>query len=313
VNIRTFQQGDEAAQAAIYNEAAGALPQVQARDAARGAAPHQCPRFDPAMRFYAVEGNEPVAYIAFNTTTRQLSVVPQRHEALAEPLFQQMMKAMQERGYRQAFAAYRADWQRCWISSSSAALPWRGKWSILCSISSTCRQRSRGVSAVSKPLRREDVKALFALAPHLLRQPVRPGARNSHLFANPFFPPSSVSRFAQPRRCAHGRGHPRHGHELCDPKVIDSGMPCFRLGAFGTRACRPKRIKGLFSFLAPDDPQCPVLAHELMSHAAALLHGSDDITALAAQCPSNATHVLRFYQLSFRKQGSFPVLEKSLI
>ena len=56
MNVRTFQRGDEAAQVAIYNEAAGALPkfkpatshEVQRRTSARD--------FDPATRFYALVG-----------------------------------------------------------------------------------------------------------------------------------------------------------------------------------------------------------------------------------------------------------------
>ena len=79
-----------------------------------------------------------------------------------------------------------------------------------------------------------------------------------------------------------------------DPKVVDAGMPCFRLGAFGTEGMQTKRLKGLFSFLTRDDNQCGLVGVDLVAHAASQLQESDDITALAAQVPSDAPHLLRF-------------------
>lgn len=36
------------------------------------------------------------------------------------------------------------------------------------------------------------------------------------------------------------------------------------------------------------------------------------VTALAAQCPSDAPHLLNFYSRYFKEHGRFPVLEKQL-
>ena len=97
-----------------------------------------------------------------------------------------------------------------------------------------------------------------------------------------------------------------------NPKAVDSGMPCFRLGAFGTEGMHTKRINGLFSFLCPDDGHCGAIAVDLLVHAATLPHDSDDVSTLAAQVPSDVPHWLRFYQMTWRRQGSFPVLERKL-
>jgi hypothetical protein len=87
-------------------------------------------------------------------------------------------------------------------------------------------------------------------------------------------------------------------------------MPCFRLGAFGTEGLSVKRVNGLFSFLArPADISSVGL--DLLTHAAYMLHDSP-VDTFAAQVPSDAPHLLRFYQHHFRKQGSFPIWQISL-
>jgi hypothetical protein len=37
------------------------------------------------------------------------------------------------------------------------------------------------------------------------------------------------------------------------------------------------------------------------------------VTSLAAQCPSDATHLIGFYSRYFKEQGRFPILEKPLV
>jgi hypothetical protein len=98
--------------------------------------------------------------------------------------------------------------------------------------------------------------------------------------------------------------------EYADPKKVDSDMPCFRLGAFGTEGMRTKRIQGLFSFLAAERT-ASALGLDLMAESSSRLHDSD-AEALAAQVPSDVPHLLRFYQQYFRRQGSFPVYERDL-
>ena len=134
-----------------------------------------------------------------------------------------------------------------------------------------------------------------------------------HLFRNPFFGPESL--FVLRSRTG---GTPVAAGVLiqeasyADPKALDSAMPCFRLGAFGTERMEAKRVRGLFSFVARADANANAFGLDLLGHVTFRLDQDDDISSLAAQVPSDVPHLLRFYQQNFRRQGSFPVLERDL-
>ena len=96
-----------------------------------------------------------------------------------------------------------------------------------------------------------------------------------------------------------------------DPRQLDAAMPCFRLGAVGAEGMQAKRVNGLFSFAAAEGRDFPVIGLDLLGHAALRLQDTETST-FAAQAPSDAPHLLRFYQQYFRRQGSFPVYERSL-
>jgi hypothetical protein len=66
----------------------------------------------------------------------------------------------------------------------------------------------------------------------------------------------------------------------------------------------------LFSFVAKTS-DANRLGLELLAHAVFRQHDTD-VETFAAQAPSDVPHLLRFYQHHFRKQGSFPVLERAL-
>jgi hypothetical protein len=311
VNIRTFERGDEAVQVAIYNEAAAALPkfkpatvqEVQRRVTARD--------FDSSMRFFAVEGGQAVAYVLFNPNGRiSFPWCRKGHEAVAEPLFHHLMEIMHQRGVRKAFAAYRADWVPVvdFFRDHGFAVA-REMINFTIDLLDMPTAPARRYSPIT-PLERGDVPALFALAPHALRSKSALDLE-AHLFDNPYFRPSAVFVLRSQRGGTPvGAGILVNDSTYADPKMVDPAMPCFRLGAFGTEGMQTKRIKGLFSFLCRDDAQCGGTAVDLMAHAAHLLRDSDDISVLAGQVPSNVPSWLRFYQLSFRQQGSFPVLER---
>jgi hypothetical protein len=72
-----------------------------------------------------------------------------------------------------------------------------------------------------------------------------------------------------------------------------------------------KRINGLFSFVAQADKNANALGLDLLGQAAFRLRDTE-VETLAAQVPSDVPHLLRFYQQQFRRQGSFPVYERSL-
>src|SRR5262249_29721553 len=95
-----------------------------------------------------------------------------------------------------------------------------------------------------------------------------------------------------------------------DPKQIDAAMPCFRLGAFGAEGMQTKRGNGMFSFVARS-AETKRLGPDMLFQAAVRLRNTE-LDALAAQVPSDAGPLARFYQSYFRRQGSFPVLEREL-
>ncbi len=168
----------------------------------------------------------------------------------------------------------------------------------------------RGGSALF-PLQPSDVPELFAFLPGALRVS-GPQGLHDHLFKNPYFGSDAVYVLRDRKGAPMAAGVMVYDPAYADPHAVDPGMPCFRLGAFGTEGMQTKRLKGVFSFLAKPDGSLPALAMDLMSHAAYRLRDYDDVTALAAQVPSDVPALLRFYERNFKKQGSFPVFERAL-
>jgi hypothetical protein len=313
MTIRTFQAGDEAVQADIYNEAAADLPKFKPSTTAEVQRRTRARDFDRAMRFIAEEAGRPVGYALFNANGRVSHPWCRKgHEQLAEPLFQHVLDAMRQRGQRQAFAAYRGDWAGVGAFFEGHGFRRaREMVSFLLDITDLPTIPARPNSQVG-PLRREDVPALFALAPEALR--VRsPGELEAHFCANPYFGPEAV--FVLRSRAT---GAPVAAGVLiteptyADPRALDANMPCFRLGAFGTETMQAKRVKGLFSFLARADGSAAQLGMDLLGEAALRLADSDDITTFTAQAPSDAPHLLQLYGRHFRRQGAFPVFERDL-
>src|SRR5262249_54474152 len=112
LTIRTFQPGDEAAQAAIYNEAAADLPKFKPATAQEVQRRTRARDLDPAMPFFALDGDRPDGDALLNPNSRvSCRWCLKGQEAHAGPLFRQVLDAMRQRGHRRAFAAYRADWQ----------------------------------------------------------------------------------------------------------------------------------------------------------------------------------------------------------
>jgi len=313
MNIRTFQPGDEAIQAEIYNEAAGGLPKFKPATTVEVQRRTRASDFDPTRRLFAEEGGRPVGYTVFNANGRvSYPWCRPGHEQLAGPLFDAVLQAMRRRGFRQAFAAYREDWSSVgqFFQQHDFRLT-RQMVSFLLDVMDLPTIPRRTSSAVG-PLRREDVPAVFALCPKALRVHSA-AALEEQLFANPFFGPGSVFVLR-----ARGSAQPLAAGVLitepayADPRVLDAFMPCYRLGAFGTETMQAKRIKGLFSFLANEDQNTSLLAVELLGAAALRLKDNDDIYCFAAQVPSDVPHLLQVYQRLFRRQGHFPVFERTL-
>jgi hypothetical protein len=314
VTIRTFRPGDEAVQAAIYNEAAADLPKFKAATVPEIQRRTRARDFDPAMRFFAEAGEAPVAYAVFNPNGRvSYPWCRKGHEAQAGPLFRHVLDEMRKRGFRQAFAAYRADWPTVndfFLGQGFKKA--RDMIGFVVDIMDLPTVPARPGSSIT-PLRKEDIPALPEMAPGGLRVQTA-GELERELFRNPYFGPESLFVL----RSRSGDGSPVavglliQDSTYADPRPLDANMPCFRLGAFGTEGMQAKRVRGLFSFLTKAGPNVNALALDLLAHAAHRLEENDDIDVLAAQVPSDVPHLLRFYEMNFRRQGSFPVFELPL-
>jgi hypothetical protein len=313
VTIRTFQPGDEAAQVAIYNEAAAALPKFKAATLQEVQRRTRARDFDPAMRFYAIEGGKPVGYALFNANGRvSYPWCLSGHEDQADALFAHVLDAMVRRKMPLAFAAYRGDWQPvCDFFGRHGFGLAREMVNFLLDVIDMPTAPARMSSTVS-PLRREDVPAILQLAPEALRVRTAEGLEE-HLFRNPYFGPEALFTLrSRTNDSLVAVGILIQEPTYADPKQVDPAMPCFRLGAFGTEGMQAKRIRGMFSFLTHRDQQVGAVGLDLLGHAAMRLSQSDDIHTLAAQVPSDVPHLLRFYERNFRKQASFPVFERTL-
>jgi hypothetical protein len=311
--IRTFQPGDEAAQVQVYNEAAAGLPKFKPASVEEVRRRTKAADFDPETRFYAIEADQPVGYMAFQANGRvSFPWCRNGYEHCAAELCRTALQAMRARGLPLAFAAYRGDWpaQKDYFLSQGFRQA-REMVNFVVDVADLPTPAASATQSVT-PLRTEDVGGLFALAPQALR--VRSAAElDRHLLHNPYFSADAiyVLHSRSPAQPILGAGVLVENPTYADPRQVDAAMPCFRLGAFGTEGMTTKRINGLFSFLMAPGTNVTSLALDLLGQAFFRLRNSD-LGTLAAQVPSDVPHLLRFYQQFFQRQGSFPVFELAL-
>ncbi len=312
MTIRTFQAGDDLAQVGIYNEAAGDLPKFKPATLDEVRRRSRAADFDPSTRFLALVNDRPVGYITFQANGR-LSYPWTRkgHEALAEPLLEHVLAEMKKRGLTQAWSAYRTDWTTVGDFFRGHGFAQNREivnWVMDLAEMPTPAARP---SLPIRPLALADLPALLTLCPGLLR------ARNvdeleRHLLDNEYFGPESIfvlrgKTSNQPAAVGIIIANPAYSH----PRQVDALMPCFRLGAFGTEGLTTKRINGLFSVLIPNTGDVNPMALDLLGYAASRLDNTD-VETVAAQVPSDMTHLMRFYKQYFTRQGSFPIYERTL-
>jgi len=312
MDIRNYQPGDDSVQAAIYNEAACAFPKFKAASEGDVNRRTKAPGFDPATRFYAVAGNKVVGYVSFHTNGRVgFPWCRPGQEAAAEPLFEAVLRAMKDRKILLAFAAYRHDWPGPKEFFTRHGFRVAREMVNFVVDQVELPTRTGKLSNPLSPLAREDIPAIYALAPKVFRLS-SPEALEQHLLHNPYFKAESV--FVLRSRATNvplAAGIVIENSGYADPKQVDPAMPCYRLGAFGSEGMQTKRINGLFSFVCASERDVNPLALDLMHHATVRLEESE-AESLAAQVPSDAPHLLQFYQRYFRRQASFPVFEKAL-
>lgn len=312
MKIRTYQPGDEKDQVAIYNEATADLPKFKPATVEEIAKRYRARDFDPKTRLYAAESGRVVGYATFHTNGRvSFPWCRKGSESAAEVLFQNVLEHVKGRGIHAVFAAYRSDWpaQKDFFLNQGFHVAREMVNYILDQGEMPTRPGRR--DNLLTPLKKEDVPFILAFAPEVVRvQTVEQLDR--YFFRNPYFGPEEVFVLRERKEDAPTAvGILVNNQAYSDPKQVDASMPCFRLGAFGTEGMQTKRINGLFSYLTKDQRQAGMYAIDLMGHAAALLEDCG-ATSLAAQAPSDAEFLTRFYNCYFRRQGSFPIFERTL-
>jgi hypothetical protein len=312
VNIRTFQPGDERTQAALFNAAAFALPgfkpatedEVRKRTRARG--------FDPASRFYAVENEQVVGYCTVEPEQGRISHpwCKKGFEATALPLFAAAVQFAQARGLTKLFAAYRRDWEPVLQFFADAGFAQaRDVVNYYADPVDLPTVANRGGLPLRR-LQRTDLPALAAMGRGLIRLP--PERLEAYFFANPYFPVEAFLVMdgrdgAEPVAVGVGL----ETASWADVKKVDPLAPCFRMGAFGTEGLNTKRVNGLFSYMVSKPEHAIPAGLGLLAEASQeMTEGS--VNSIAAQCPTDAPHLLNFYARYFKEQGRFPVLERQL-
>lgn len=313
MEIRAYRPGDEAAQVSIYNEAAGELPKFKAATLDEVRRRTRAADYDPSTRFLALVDGKPVAYAGFQLNGRvSVPWCRKGHEAAAEPLFQRVLQAMTERRLPRAFAAYRGDWpvvQEFFQQHGFQARREMVNYALDFVEMPTPMARPSSTIGPATP---DDIPALLEWGANILLMRDR-AALEQYLFHNAYFPADSL--FALRTRAGGAPlavGIVVANPEFANPLQVDSAMPCFRLGAFGTEGMSSKRINGLFSFLvAPDSRDVNVLGLDLLGYAAFKLRETE-VETFGAQVPSDAGHLFRFYKQYFQRQASFPIMEHTL-
>lgn len=311
MNIRTFQPGDELIQAGVYNAVAFALPgfkpglaeEVRRRSRARG--------FDPTSRFYAEADGQVVGYCTLEPTQGRISYpwCKKGHEAAAGPLFDAALASAKDRGLTKLFTAYRRDWEPVWRFFADHGFAQTREvinyWTDPVDLPTVA---NRGGVPIHR-LKRSDMPALAAMGRGIIRLP--DAELEEYYFANPYFPAEAflVLRDADEVPLAVGVG--LENSTWADVRKIDPLAPCFRMGAFGTEGLNTKRVNGLFSFLVADPARALSAGIALLSEACQeMTEGT--VQAIAAQCPSDAPHLLNFYVRYFKEHGRFPIWERPI-
>jgi hypothetical protein len=313
VNIRTFQPGDEVAQAGLYNMAAFRLPGFKPSTADDVKRRTRSRKFDPTSRFYAEVDGQVVGYCNLEPEQGRVSYpwCKPGYESAAAPLFEAVVRSARDRGIRTLFTAYRRDWEPVLgfftARGFSLAREMINYWADPVDLPTRVNRSRLRVDR----LRPEDVPAVAVMGQGVIRLPA--DRLESYFFANPYIPAEAYRVLREPNDLtplAVGLG--LENGTYADAGKTDPLAPCFRLGAFGTEGLNTKRVNGLFSFLVADAALVPTAGITLLLEASQeMTEGT--VTVLAAQCPSDAPHLVGFYQRYFREQGRFPVLECPLV
>jgi hypothetical protein len=309
--IRSYQTGDEHAQAQIYNVAAGSLPGFKPSKPEEIARRYQAGDSDPKARYYATENGRIVGYAVFSSNGRVSCpwCLPGA-EGFREPLLETVVAEMKRRGIAEAWAAYRADWSP--VLDFLLRHGFNQKRSMINYVALTARiplVKQLPSDRAIHYLQRSELPRLVELMPKLFAH-VDAHALEHFFWENPFYSFADGLLALKDAQSGDIRGASLLvvDDRFADPTKIDSSMPCFRLGAFGTEGERHKRVNGLFSCVFLDENDGDLLMQAALAEDSSRLH----LTHLAAQAPSDAPRLCTWYDRIFERQGAFPILSRRL-
>ena len=260
--IRTYQSGDEQAQAEIYNVVAGSLPGFKPSTAVEIARRYSGADPDSESRYFAVENGQVVGYAAFGSNGRiSFPWCLPGAEAFREPLLEAVLTEMRKRGVAEAWAAYRGTWSPVLdFLHEHGFIVKRTMFNYAAELSRLPAPEPLPSNRRIEPLKRDDLRQLIALEPGMFAD-TDEQALERFYWSNPFysFPESLFVLKDGENNKVLGAFLLVVNDRFADPTKIDSAMPCFRLGAFGTERERHKRVTGLFSCVFADQADGEVL------------------------------------------------------
>jgi hypothetical protein len=311
MTIRSYQTGDEHAQARIYNMVAGRLPAFKPSTPQEISRRYQPTDLDSATRYYAIEGSAVVGYATFSSNGRvSYPWCLPGAESYQAPLLETVLAAMRERGLPEAWAAYRDDWVP--VLDFFRGHGFREKRSMVNYVAEVSRLPAPDrlpANRLIEPLKNEELPRLIELGHGVFADVTRQELERFY-WSNMFY------RFAESLfALKEAESHRIVGvcllvvdDRFADPTKIDAAMPCFRLGTFGTERERHKRVTGLFSCAFAD----PAEGGLLLSAALGIATRHSQLSHIAAQAPSDAVALCGWYDQFFQRQGAFPILSRRL-
>jgi hypothetical protein len=311
MSIRSYQTGDEHAQARIYNTVAGPLPSFKPSTPEEIARRYQPADPDSTTRYYAIENGAVVGYVAFGSNCRvSYPWCLPGAESYQEPLLETMLAAMKERGLQEAWTAYRGDWIP--VLNFLREHGFHDKQTMINYVAEVSQLPALDLVPSNRrvvPLKRQDLPRLVELGSDLFGEVDVPAVERFY-WNNPFynFPDTIFAWKDSANDEILGAFLLVVSDRFADPTKIDAAMPCFRLGAFGTERERHKRVTGLFSCVFANEAE----GDQMFPAALAATRGQSRLTHIAAQAPSTATSLCAWYDRYFQRQASFPILSRRL-
>jgi hypothetical protein len=311
MQIRTYQPGDELVQARIYNIAAGSLPGFKPAKPEEIARRLNAGDSDPQTMCYAVDNGDVVGYAVFGSNGRvSFPWSLPGAEMVQEPLLDTVFAEMTRRGLTEAWATYRADWLPVLdFLRGHEFIQLRSMINYVAEISRFPVLDRLPPTRLVANLKRDELPDLATLMPASVGN-LGVATLGRFFWENPFyaFPDHLLALKDAESGNVRGISLLVLDDRFADPTKIDSSMPCFRLGAFGTENQRHKRVNGLYSCLFVDEADGDLL----LSASLAAISGKSKLNHLAAQAPSDAPALCAWYDRNFERQGSFPILSRPL-